>query len=152
MHRKLTILLLALTALLPMQSLAQHLQAANPVYIAALLLDEPASPDMAKLCEYYGYAAAPAEDGFTVYTRSDGTRIRFRATGDRYNTDPVVEVFTDDSAKSIRKILQELGYRSDSKNSPIFTKGTMLANRFSIATLSGSKTAGTVRFTKRRTR
>lgn len=132
---------------------AQTIPLSNPIYIAALLLDEPSNADMAKLCEYYGYVpAAPEEDGFTVYTRSDSTSLRFRVTGDRYNTDPVVEVITDEPAKSIRKTLKELGYAPESKNSKTFTKGTRLAHRFSIATFTGTNTQTTLRFTKRHTR
>ncbi|MBD5385895.1 hypothetical protein HDR69_05660, partial [bacterium] len=85
--------LLLLLTLLPLTGRAQDTdELSNPVYIGALLLDEPAERDMAKLCEYYGFTPSGTDNSFTLYTRSDGAEIRFRATGDRNNTDPVIEI------------------------------------------------------------
>ncbi len=146
------LLLLILSALLPALALAERPADVNPVYIGALLIDEPALPDMEKLCEYYGFTAAPEEDGIAVYTRSDGATIRLRTDGDPRQPRPTVEVRTDDPVKSTRAELLKINYVPSSQAPNQYYKGTTLANRHSVATLTGDKTASLLIFTKLKTR
>ena len=146
-------LLLLLTLLLPLTGRAQDTdELSNPVYIGALLLDEPAERDMAKLCEYYGFTPSGTDDSFTLFTRSDGTEIRFRVTGDRNNTDPVIEIRCPQSTRDTHEDLMQLRYEPVKKHANTYRKGTNLATRYSSATLTGDRTHSTVRFTKHRTR
>ena len=148
-----TSLLLALTLLLPLTGRAQDTdELSNPVYIGALLLDEPAERDMAKLCEYYGFTPSGTDDSFTLYTRSDGAEIRFRAIGDRNNTDPVIEIRCPQSTRDTHEDLMQLRYEPVKKHANTYRKGTNLATRYSSATLTGDRTHSTIRFTKHRTR
>ena len=146
-------LLLLLTLLLPLTGRAQDTdELSNPVYIGALLLDEPAERDMAKLCEYYGFTPSGTDDSFTLFTRSDGTEIRFRVTGDRNNTDPVIEIRCPQSTRDTHEDLMQLRYEPVKKHANTYRKGTNLATRYSSATLTGDRTHSTIRFTKHRTR
>ena len=146
-------LLLLLTLLLPLTGRAQDTdELSNPVYIGALLLDEPAERDMAKLCEYYGFTPSGTDDSFTLYTRSDGAEIRFRATGDRNNTDPVIEIRCPQSTRDTHEDLMQLRYEPVKKQANTYRKGTPLATRYSSAILTGDRTHSTIRFTKHRTR
>ena len=148
-----TTLLLLLTLLLPLTGRAQDTdELSNPVYIGALLLDEPAERDMAKLCEYYGFTPSGTDDSFTLYTRSDGAEIRFRATGDRNNTDPVIEIRCPQSTRDTHEDLMQLRYEPVKKHANTYRKGTNLATRYSTAILTGDRTHSTIRFTKHRTR
>ena len=148
-----TTLLLLLTLLLPLTGRAQDTdELSNPVYIGALLLDEPAERDMAKLCEYYGFTPSGTDDSFILYTRSDGTEIRFRVTGDRNNTDPVIEIRCPQSTRDTHEDLMQLRYEPVKKHANTYRKGTNLATRYSSATLTGDRTHSTIRFTKHRTR
>ena len=146
-------LLLLLTLLLPLTGRAQDTdELSNPVYIGALLLDEPAERDMAKLCEYYGFTPSGTDDSFTLFTRSDGTEIRFRVTGDRNNTDPVIEIRCPQSTRDTHEDLMQLRYEPVKKHANTYRKGTNLATRYSSAILTGDRTHSTIRFTKHRTR
>ena len=141
------------TLLLPLTGRAQDTdELSNPVYIGALLLDEPAERDMAKLCEYYGFTPSGTDNSFTLYTRSDGAEIRFRATGDRNNTDPVIEIRCPQSTRDTHEDLMQLRYEPVKKHANTYRKGTNLATRYSSATLTGDRTHSTIRFTKHRTR
>ena len=145
--------LLLLLTLLPLTGRAQNIyELSNPVYIGALLLDEPAERDMAKLCEYYGFTPSGTDDSFTLFTRSDGTEIRFRVTGDRNNTDPVIEIRCPQSTRDTHEDLMQLRYEPVKKHANTYRKGTNLATRYSSATLTGDRTHSTIRFTKHRTR
>ena len=147
------LLLLALISLLPFKAMAEDSdEFSNPVYIGALLLDEPAERDMAKLCEYYGFTPSGTDDSFTLFTRSDGTEIRFRAIGDRNNTDPVVEIRCPQSTRDTHQDLMQLRYEPVKKHANTYRKGTNLATRYSSATLTGDRTHSTIRFTKHHTR
>ena len=141
------------TLLLPLTGRAQDTdELSNPVYIGALLLDEPAERDMAKLCEYYGFTPSGTDDSYTLYTRSDGAEIRFRATGDRNNTDPVIEIRCPQSTRDTHEDLMQLRYEPVKKHANTYRKGTNMATRYSSATLTGDRTHSTIRFTKHRTR
>ena len=147
------LLLLALISLLPFKAMAEDSdELSNPVYIGALLLDEPAERDMAKLCEYYGFTHSGTDASFTLFTRSDGTEIRFRATGDRNNTDPVIEIRCPQSTRASHEDLMQLRYEPVKKHANTYRKGTNLATRYSTAILTGDRTHSTILFTKHRTR
>ena len=146
------LLLLALISLLPFKAMAEDSdEFSNPVYIGALLLDEPAERDMAKLCEYYGFTPSGTDDSFTLFTRSDGTEIRFRIEGSGDTQTPVVEVTANQDTRETHKDLEQLRYEPVKKGARNYRKGTKLANRYSTATLTGDRTRSHIRFTKHRT-
>ena len=143
---------LLLTLLLPLTGRAQDTdELSNPVYIGALLLDEPAERDMAKLCEYYGFTHSGTDASFTLFTRSDGTEIRFRIEGSGDTQTPVVEVTANQDTRETHKDLEQLRYEPVKKGARNYRKGTKLANRYSTATLTGDRTRSHIRFTKHRT-
>ena len=145
--------LLLLLTRLPLTGRAQDTdELSNPVYIGALLLDEPAERDMAKLCEYYGFTPSGTDDSFTLFTRADGAEIRFRATGDRNNTDPVREIRCPQSTRDTHEDLMQLRYEPVKKHANTDRTGTTRATRYSSAILTGDRTHSTIRFTKHRTR
>ena len=139
--------------LLPLCLQAQETQdeLASPIYIAAIIVDEPSADDMAKTLEYYGFHEDSTNDadGFTHFTRPDGTRLRFRIDPAGELILPTVEVLTTDNPRDIHEILFLAGFRPQDKKRTTYLRGEPLSHRYTIATLPKGKHGGTVTITKK---
>lgn len=84
---------------------------ANPINIAAMMVQRTDSAQIASTCEYYGFAYQGVEDGYTVMKRTNGSEIRFtfmdNGTKQRY---PVIVVKTKEARKDIDVRLKELNF------------------------------------------
>lgn len=84
---------------------------ANPINIAAVMVEKTDSAQVASTCEYYGFAYQGVEDGYTVMKRTNGSEIRFtfmdNGTKQKY---PIITVKTKDAHKEIDTRLKELGF------------------------------------------
>ena len=145
--------LIILLFLLPLAAHSERPADVNPVYVGALLIDEPDLAEMEQLCAYYGFTPQPDDSSDSaLFTRSDGTRIRIRIDGDRRNPRPTVEVTTTLPLKTLQKEIKKINYIPSSQTPHQYYKGTTLANRHSVATLSADKTGGSITFTKQQIR
>lgn len=100
-------LTLLLTTLLPAQAVKKI--EANPINIAAVLVEKTDSAKIASTLEYYGYHPQGTEDGYQIMRTPNGNEIRFSFTdgGDKY---PTVVVKTHGTSKSIDEKLKELDF------------------------------------------
>ena len=84
---------------------------ANPINIAAVMVEKTDSSQIASTCEYYGFTYQGVEDGYTVMKRTNGSEIKFtfkdNGTTQKY---PVILVKTKEARKDIDIRLKELGY------------------------------------------
>ena len=136
-------LLLLLTISLP--AFAQTKHDVNPVYIANLLTNSLSTDEMRETCRYYNFTESPSTEGYTVFTDTHGNIIRFKMTSSagKGNTDPLVELHTKDSKKTIEKILRDTGYR---KHSDAYVHGTTHALSHTRCLLTSSGSAWRERF------
>lgn len=130
------LIILVLCVVLP--SSAQDNSYANPIYIAAILVDEPDEEDMAQMCEYYGFTEAPTEGDYRVFTNQDGTKLRFNLSGPTNAPLATVEVNNIPPHKQLQTLLPTIGYNSD-KSPNTFIKGSRLFRRFTTCTIKGNK-------------
>ena len=104
----LTITLLILT-LLPASAVKKF--EANPINIAAVMVEKTDSARIASTCEYYGFVYQGVEDGYTILKRTNGSGIKFtfndNGTTQKY---PIIEVTTREAHKEIDTRLKELGF------------------------------------------
>lgn len=100
-------LTLLLTTLLPAQAVKKI--EANPINIAAVLVEKTDSAKIASTLEYYGYHPQGTEDGYQIMRTPNGNEIRFSFTdgGDKY---PTVVVKTHGTSRSIDAKLKELDF------------------------------------------
>ena len=138
-------LLLLLTISLP--AFAQTKHDVNPVYIANLLTNSLSTDEMRETCRYYNFTESPSSEGYTVFTDTHGNTIRFKMTptGGKGNTDPLVELHTKDSKKTIEKILRDTGYR---KHADAYVHGTIHALSHTRCLLTSSGTHRILTFLK----
>ena len=103
----LTILLLLI--LLPQTANAAKKIEANPINIAAILVEKTDSAKIASPLEYYGYHPQGTEDGYQIMRTSNGNEIRctFTDSGDKY---PTVVVKTHGTSRPIDDKLKELDF------------------------------------------
>ena len=84
---------------------------ANPINIAAMMVQRTDSAQVASTCEYYGFTYHGVEDGYTVMKKTNGSEIRFtymdNGTKQKY---PIITVKTKDAHKEIDARLKELGF------------------------------------------
>ena len=84
---------------------------ANPINIAAMMVQRTDSAQVASTCEYYGFTYQGVEDGYTVMKKTNGSEIRFtymdNGTKQKY---PIIMVKTKDAHKEIDTRLKELGF------------------------------------------
>lgn len=79
---------------------------------------------MSETCVAHSPVSTGQEDGFQVYTYSDGTVIFVMMENeDPYRPQPVVKICTTQSLKTIEKMLDDSGYRVDQKGKA-YHKGT----------------------------
>ena len=117
-------LLLSISISLPSFSQTKH--DVNPVYIANLLTNSISTDEMRETCRFYHLTESSTSEGYTVFTDTHGNIIRFKMTpsAGKGNTDPLVELHTKDSKKTIEKILRDTGYR---KHADAYVHGTIHA-------------------------
>ena len=84
---------------------------ANPINIAAMMVQRTDSAQIASTCEYYGFVYQGVEDGYVVMKRTNGSEIKFtfndNGTKQKY---PIIVVKTKDDHKEIDTRLKELGF------------------------------------------
>ena len=138
-------LFLLLSISLPASAQTKH--DVNPVYIANLLTDALSTDEMCETCRYYNFTESSTSEGYTVFTDSRGNTIRFKMTptGGKGNTDPLVELHTKDSKKTIEKILRDTGYR---KHCDAYVHGTIHALSHTRCLLTSSGTHRILTFLK----
>ena len=106
----LTIILLLLT-LLPASAVKKI--EANPINIAATLVEKTDSAKIASTLEYYGYTPQAPENGYQVMKHSNGTEIRFSFTEDGTPTKyPTVIVKHNTHSKDIPSCMKGLDFES----------------------------------------
>ena len=108
MKHFLTLLLLILN-LIPASAIKKF--EANPINIAAVMVEKTDSAQIASTCEYYGFTYQGVEDGYTVMKRSNGNEIKF-TFNDNGTTQkhPVIVVKTKEAHKEIDARLKELNF------------------------------------------
>ena len=101
--------LILLLTLLP-TSAAKKIEA-NPINIAATLVEKTDSAKVASTLEYYGYTPQGTEDGYCVMKHPNGTEIRFsfseNGTPNKY---PTIIVKHNTTHKEINERLKELNF------------------------------------------
>ena len=130
-------LLLLLTISLPSSAQTKH--EVHPVYIANLLTNSLSTDEMCETCRFYHLIEFPSAEGYTVFTDPHGNIIRFKMapSGGKTHPDPLVELHTKDSKKTIEKILRETGYH---KQADAYVRGTThaLSHTRCLLTTSGT--------------
>ena len=108
MKHFLTLLLLIFT-LLPASAIKKF--EANPINIAAMMVQKTDSAQIASTCEYYGFTYQGVEDGYTVMKRTNGNEIKF-TFNDNGTTQkhPIIVVKTKEAHKEIDARLKELNF------------------------------------------
>lgn len=125
------------TLLILFPTSAQDQGASNPLYLAAILVDEPDAENMADLCHYYGFTESSPCDGYRVFTSSDGTELRFKLTGPENAPLITVEVNNLPSKKELPNILASIGFQPD-KTPNTYIKGNRLLRRYTTCTFKGN--------------
>ena len=82
---------------------------ANPINIAAVLVEKTDSANVASTLDFYGYTFQNKEDGYTVMKHPNGNEIRysFNPAESKY---PTVIVKTTGTRKSVDEKLKELDF------------------------------------------
>lgn len=84
---------------------------ANPINIAVMLTQERDTAEIASTCVYYGYERQLPQDGYTIFTHVNGSKIRYKLIdGDKY---PTLEVKSKVSEKEKDKILKNLNFQKN---------------------------------------
>ena len=108
MEHFLTLLLLILT-LLPASAIKKF--EANPINIAAVMVEKTDSAHIASTCEYYGFTYQGVEDGYTVMKRTNGNEIKFTFNDNgTINKYPTIVVKIKEAHKEIDARLKELNF------------------------------------------
>lgn len=100
---------IAFLSILPAQAVKKF--EANPINIAAMMVQKTDSAQIASTCEYYGFTYQGVEDGYTVMKRTNGNEIKF-TFNDNGTTQkhPVIVVKTKEAHKEIDTRLKELNF------------------------------------------
>ena len=110
MKHLLPLLLLLLTLLPQITNAAKKIEA-NPINIAAQLVEKTDSAKVASTLEYYGYVSQGTEDGYQIMRTPNGNEIWFSFTeATSTNKYPTIVVKTRVTTKSIDAILKELDF------------------------------------------
>ena len=101
-------LLFLLLTLLPANAAIKKFEA-DPINIAAIIVEKADSANVASTLSFYGYTFQTKEDGYTVMRHPNGNEIRysFSQTENKY---PTVIVKTKGTRKSIDTKLNELDF------------------------------------------
>ncbi|MDE6335317.1 MAG: hypothetical protein K2L34_01985 [Muribaculaceae bacterium] len=122
----------------------QKIQVKNPTYLGMVLIDQRDVPTMKSICTYYNFVEQPEEGDFSVFTYSDGTKIRFKKDETLEGSFPVVQVMTNRKPADVNKILREAGFV---KLSDGYYDGSKFAHRCTKCTLT-SGAVSTLTFSK----
>ncbi len=87
-----------------------QLKVSNPTYLGLILVDEHDCNKMAKTCQHYNLKEVSPEEGYQVFTYSDGTKIRFKMDESEEGNVPVVQVITHKKPADAKKILSDTGF------------------------------------------
>ena len=106
-------LLFLLLTLLPANAAIKKFEA-DPINIAAIIVEKADSANVASTLSFYGYTFQTKEDGYTVMRHPNGNEIRysFSQTENKY---PTVIVKTKGTRKSIDTKLNELDFVKSGK-------------------------------------
>lgn len=127
-------------------SLAQihKVQIKNPTYLGMVLIDQKDVLTMKSTCVYYNLVEQPEEGDFTVFTYTDGTKIRFKKDETSDGSFPVVQVITNRKPADVEKILRNSGFV---KSEDGYYNGSKFAHRRTKCTLT-SGAVSTLTFSK----
>ena len=141
------LLLISLLLFLNIPAFAETKHDVNPVYIANLLTNSLSTDEMCETCRFYHLTESSTSEGYTVFTDSRGNTIRFKMTpsAGKGNTDPLVELHTKDSKKTIERILRDTGYR---KHADAYVHGTIHALSHTRCLLTSGDTHRILTFLK----
>lgn len=92
-----------------LSSLAQ-VKISNPTYIGLILIDGHDCGKMAATCQHYNLTEGIPEEGYRVFTYTDGTKIRFKMDESAEGNVPVVQVITNKTPADAKKILSDTGF------------------------------------------
>lgn len=116
----------------------------NPTYLGMVLIDQKDVPTMKNTCVYYDLVEQPEEGDFTVFTSTDGTKIRFKKEETSDGSFPMVQVITNRKPADVEKILRNSDFV---KSEDGYYNGSKFAHRRTKCTLT-SGTVSTLTFTK----
>lgn len=85
---------------------------ANPINVAVTLVEKTDTAKIASTCEYYGYTRQLLQEGYNVFTHSNGSIIRYKLS-DKDQTYPIVEVKSKASPKEREQILKNLNFQKN---------------------------------------
>ena len=109
MKQILLILILIIAGLLPASAVKKF--EANPINIAAVMVEKTDSAKIASTCEYYGFTYQGVEDGYTVMKRTNGNEIKFTFNNNgTINKYPTIVVKIKEAHKEIDARLKELNF------------------------------------------
>ena len=120
------------------------IQIKNPTYLGMVLIVQKDVPTMKNICSYYDLVEQPSEGDFTVFTYSDGTKIRFKKEETPEGSFPVVQIITNRKPADVNKILKEAGFE---KSGDSYYDGSRFAHRRTKCTLT-SGAVSTLTFSK----
>ncbi len=116
----------------------------NPTYLGMILIDQKDVPTMKSTCAYYNLVEQPEEGDVSVYTYSDGTKIRFKKDETEGLSFPVVQIITSRKSADVNKILVESGFE---KSGDAYYNGSKFAHRRTKCTVT-SGAVSTLTFSK----
>ncbi|MDE6479927.1 MAG: hypothetical protein K2L45_06615 [Muribaculaceae bacterium] len=112
MKKQLIFYILSLIFIASLPAVAANKAEGNPINIAVSLTQKEDTTSMASTCEYYGYVRQQPQDGYTVYTHPNGSKIRYKySDADLRNSN--IEVTTKSTAKEKDNILTELRFEKN---------------------------------------
>lgn len=90
---------------------------ANPINIAAILVEKTDSDDMSSICEYYGYIWESSDSNYTIYKHpTNGSIIKYTIFEEYPNQRlTTVEVKSKVNGKEIDNILKDLNFKPTNK-------------------------------------
>ncbi|MDE6337248.1 MAG: hypothetical protein K2L34_11825 [Muribaculaceae bacterium] len=109
-----------------------------------VLIEQRDVPTIKNICSYYNLVEQPSEGDFTVFTYSDGTKIRFKKDDTEEGSFPVVQVITNKKPADVNKILKDSGFE---KAGDGYYNGSKFAHRRTKCTLT-SGAVSTLTFSK----
>lgn len=123
---------------------AQSDQVDSPIYIGQVLVESSSQQKMNDICKYYHYIRGYSENGYSIFTHDDGSKIYFKVDKNVNSLKIEVKILIRKKPKNLKKILSNLGFV---KNGSSYYKGSEFTNGFTICNIeSGSPTLLT--FTK----
>lgn len=126
MRRLLLILLVGIFSSLGAFGQIHKVEVKNPTYLGMVLIEQKDVPTMKSTCAYYNLVEQPEEGDFTVFTYSDGTKIRFKKDVSGELSFPVVQIITNKKPADVNKILVESGFE---KAGDAYYNGSKFAHR-----------------------